>query len=207
MNLCGNYPLDHDKEATMKSRQDTPRRAARATCLALAIVLGGLLAGCAASTGGGTTTSTGAASTTTIPAPTTTTREAETTTTSLVKLAWGGTGIWQGISITVAAPQTDPSPEMVGAGNKVVFCMVTIANNAADAFDYNGLDFVLLDTAHQEYDNYGLSSMLDLGEGSVAPGASVLGAVAFEVPLTATPSGVEWLPQSLPEAQLAWGEL
>ena len=174
--------------------------------LALAMALGGLLAGCAGSTGGGATSSTGAVSTTTTPAPSTTTTVAETTTTSLTKLAWSDTGKWQGISVTAAAPQVDPSPELVGAGNKVVYCMVTLTNNGTDPFDYNGLDFILLDTDQQEYDNYGVSSMPDVGEGTLAGGESVSGAVAFEVPQSATPGAVEWQPHSADTPQLAWGQ-
>lgn len=173
--------------------------------LAAALALGGLFSGCAGSTGNNPTTSSGGAVTTTSLATTTSTA-AETTSTTAAKLAWGATGKWQGISVNAASPQTDPSPQLVGAGNKVVYCMVTITNNSAAAFDYNGLDFILLDTEHLEYDNPGLSSTADIGEGTLAVGDSVSGAVAFEVPQTVTPSGLEWQPQSAAGPLLIWGQ-
>jgi hypothetical protein len=206
--------LGRGKEAAMKHCEGSPRAAlsviavmaAAAVLLAVAVALGGLLGGCAGSAGGSATTSNAGAATSTTFAPTTTSTVAETTSTTAAKLAWGDTGKWQGISVTAAGPQTDPSPELVGEGNKVVYCTVNVANNSPDPFDYNGLDFMLFDSAHQEYDSYGLTSMPDFGEGTLAPGESLSGAVAFELPQSATPSGLEWQPQSMTAPQLIWGQ-
>jgi hypothetical protein len=197
----------------MRSRKGLPSVVASSTAviavavvtLALAVALGGLLGGCTGSAGGSTTSSAQAPSSTTI-APETTSTVAETTSTTAAKLTWGQTGKWQGISVTAASPQNDPSPGLVGDGNKVVYCVVTLANTSPDPFDYNGLDFILFDREHQEYDNYGLGSVPDVGEGTLAPGESVTGAVAFEVPQAAVPSGLEWQPRAAGEPQLIWGQ-
>ena len=178
--------------------------AAAVATLALAVALGALFGGCAGSAGG-TTTSSAQATTSTL-APATTSTSAETTSTTAAKLTWGQTGKWQGISVTAASPQNDPSPGLVGVGNKVVYCVVTLANTSSDPFDYNGLDFILFDRAHQEYDNYGLGSMPDIGEGTLAPGGSVSGAVAFELPQAAVPSGLGWQPRAAAGPQLIWGQ-
>lgn len=162
-----------------------------------------LLSGCSLS--GDTTTTTVPAPATTM-APITTTTEAQTTTTVAAELSWDGTGAWNGISVTAAAPQTDNDPAFVGEGNKVVYCTVKLTNGSKEQFDYNGLDFVMFDSAHQEYDNAGLTSMPDLGQGSLAPGESVQGAVAFELPLAAAPSGLEWQPESAGTPNLIWGQ-
>jgi hypothetical protein len=172
--------------------------------LVMAVAMLAALCGCAESAGAGTTTSSGASTTI---APTTSSTAAESTTsTTTAKLAWGDTGTWQGISITVAAPQVDPAPESVDPGDQVVYCTVTVVNNSKDAFDYNGLDFLLLDTAHQEYDNFGLTSMPDFGEGTLAPGETIKGAIAFELPASATAGGLEWQPRIASEPQLVWGQ-
>lgn len=159
------------------------------------------LSGCSLS-GGGTTTT--AAPTTTTAAPTTTT-EAETTTTAAIELKFGGKGTWQGISVTVESAQLDTTPVLVGAGNKVVYCMVTIMNGSKDAFDYNGLDFSIYDTNHQEYDNAGMSSVADIGEGTLAPGETAQGAVAFEIPMNAQVAGMKWQPSTSDAPVLIWG--
>ena len=150
------------------------------------------LSGCSLS-GGGTTTT--AAPTTTTAAPTTTT-EAETTTTAAIELKFGGKGTWQGISVTVESAQLDTTPVLVGAGNKVVYCMVTIMNGSKGAFDYNG---------HQEYDNAGMSSVADIGEGTLAPGETAQGAVAFEIPMNAQVAGMKWQPSTSDAPVLIWG--
>jgi hypothetical protein len=174
--------------------------------LAAALLLAAMLmvGGCALS-GGATTTT--AAPTTTTAAPSTTTTEAETTTTTAAKLAFGAKGTWEGISVTATRPEIDYSPTLVGEGNKVVYCTVTIVNNSSEPFDYNGLEFTLFDADHQEYDNAGLASVADLGVGTLAPGESADGAVAFEMPIIAAPTGLEWQPSSSPAPTLIWGDL
>ena len=179
--------------------------AAAAVTLALAVASGGQLTGCATSTGASTTSS-GDVTTSTTLAPATTSTAGETTSTTAARLTWGDTGKWQGVSVTAASPQNDPSPGLVDAGNKVVYCVVSLVNNSPDPFDYNGLDFILSDTGHQEYDNYGLGSVPDIGEGTLAPGESVSGAVAFELPQAAVPAGLKWQPRAAAEPQLIWGE-
>jgi hypothetical protein len=181
----------------------------RARLLALVVLVAGftlvvavVTAGCGGSSG--TTTTSGTTSTTV--APTTSSTEAETTTTTAAKLAWGGTGTWQGIDITVSEPREDSQPESVDPGDKVVYCMVKMVNDSKDPVDYNGLDFIMYDTDHQQYDNFGLTSMPDFGEGTLAPGDSVWKAVAFEMPSAATPSGMEWQPQTADAPQLIWGQ-
>jgi Domain of unknown function (DUF4352) len=193
--------VDSGKEAEMRSR-------AGLLAVMLSVVVVVALSGCSGLTGGGATTSSGSGATSTTVAPSTSsTVAAATTSTTTAKLAWGDAGNWQGISITAAAPQVDQTPESVDPGDQVVYCMVKVVNNSKDAFDYNGLDFVMFDAAHQKYDNFGLTSMPDFGEGTLAPGESVEGAIAFELPATATPSGLEWQPQTATEPLLVWGEL
>jgi hypothetical protein len=160
--------------------------------------------GCAGSASGTTTSAPGTTNTTL--APVTTSTVAEATSTTAARLAWGDTGTWQGASISAAQPQVDSVPESVDPGNKVVYCMIKLLNGSKDPFDYNGLDFTLFDTAHQEYDNFGLTSMPDLGVGTLPPGQSVQGTVAFEMPQSATPSGLEWQPQTADTPQLVWGQ-
>ena len=138
--------------------------------VAVLVVLGG----CAGSAGGGTSTSSGSSATTTL-APTSSSAAVETTSTTAAKLAWGDAGTWQGISITATTPETDTAPESVDPGDKVVYCMVKVVNNSKDAFDYNGLDFTMFDSTHQTYDNFGLTSILDFGEGTLAPASRCSG--------------------------------
>ena len=140
---------------------------ARLLAVVTSVALAAVLGGCAGSTSGGTVAS---STTSASAAPaTSSTAAAETTSTTAARLAWGETGTWQGISITITAPLTDSAPESVDPGDKVVYCLVTVVNNSKDAFDYNGLDFMLFDAAHQEYDNFGLTSLPDFGEGTLAP--------------------------------------
>ena len=106
----------------------------------------------------------------------------------------------------MGSPQVDPLPESVDTGDKVVYCEVKVINNSKDPLDYNGLDFTLYDTAHSEYDNTGLTSMPDFGEGTLNPGESVEGAVAFELPQGATPGGLEWQPETADTPLLIWGQ-
>jgi hypothetical protein len=181
----------------------------RARLLCPAVLLGVLAivavlpAACA---GSGATTTTAAAVTSTS-AVTTSTTVAETTTTIVaVKSAWNGSGTWQDISLTAAPPQTDPSPELVGDGNKVVYCMVTFKNGSSDPFDYNGLSFTLTDSAGEQHENFGLTSMPDLGEGTLQPGETVGGAVAFEIPNAATAAGLQWQPDSASGPAIEWGD-
>jgi hypothetical protein len=162
------------------------------------------LSGCGGS-GSAATTGTSASATSTPAAPATPSTEPQTTTTAAAPMEWGATGTWEGISITAAEPRTDATPESVDAGNKVVYAMVKMVNNSKGAYDYNGLEFTLLDTDHQAYDSFGLTSMPDLGSGTLAPGGSVEGAVAFELPSGATPGGLAWQPSSAPAPQLIWG--
>jgi hypothetical protein len=181
------------------------RSLAATTCIVVLLLAAALVwSGCSGSAGGATTTI--AAITTSIVAPETTSTIADTTTTTALMLEWGEKGTWQDISVTVDAPQLDPTPESVDAGNKVVYCMVKIVNNSKDPFDFNGLDFMLFDAAHEEYDNFGLTSKADLAEGTLAPGGTATGAVAFEMPESAAPSGVEWQPQTEAAPVLIWGQ-
>lgn len=176
-----------------------------AVVILVTIVMG--LSGCAGSGGGSAATTSGVGATnSTLASVTTSTAAPATTSTTAAKLAWGATGAWQGISVSATAPLTDPSPESVDPGDKVVYCLVTMVNNSKDAFDYNGLDFTVFDTAHQEYDNFGLTSLLDLGDGTLAPGEKVAGAIAFELPAAATPSGLEWQPETAGAPELVWGQ-
>ena len=171
--------------------------AATAILIVAALTLGGC------SLGGGTTTT---AAVTTTAAPTTTSTAPETTTTAVATatLKFGDKGTWQGISVTATAPEIDTTPVLVNEGNRVVYCMVTIVNNSKEAFDFNGLDFELFDTDQQEYDNAGLTSVADLGEGSVAPGETAEGAVAFEVPMLAKVALLEWLPGGTDTPVFIW---
>jgi hypothetical protein len=189
------------KEAAMASRTINRRVVALMT-MALLAVAAPALAGCSLS-GGGTTTTVKA--TTTTAAPPTTTTEAETTTTTATKLKFNDKGTWEGISVTVESPQTDTTPILVGAGNRVVFCMVTVINGSKDAFDYNGLDFTLTADG-EEYENAGLTSVVDLGVGTLAPGETAQGAVAFEVPLAAKITSMDWQPGTSEAPVLIWGQ-
>jgi hypothetical protein len=174
-----------------------------AVLLGVLTIVAVLAAACA---GSGATTSTSAAATTTSASTTSTTVAATTTTIVAVKSAWGASGTWQDVSLTAAPPQTDPSPELVGDGNKVVYCMVTIKNGSSDPFDYNGLSFTLTDSAGEQYENFGLTSMPDLGEGTLQPGETVEGAVAFEIPQAGTPAGLQWQPDSASAPAVEWGD-
>lgn len=165
------------------------------------------LSGCAGSGGGSAATISGAGFTSSTLAPATTSTVAPVTTpTTAAKLAWGDAGTWQGISVSATAPLVDPSPDSVDPGDKVVYCLVTMINNSKDAFDYNGLDFTLFDTTHQAYDNFGLTSLPDLADGTLAPGEKVAGAIAFELPAAATPSGLQWQPATADAPELIWGQ-
>lgn len=172
-----------------------------ALAAAVLIVAALALGGC--SLGGSTTTT--VAVTTTV-APTTTSTEPESTTIpiSTATLRFGDKGTWQGISVTAVAPETDTTPVSVGAGDRVVYCMVTIVNNSKDPLDYNGLDFQLFDADKQEYDNTALPSVADLGEGTVAPGETAEGAVAFELPVAARIDSLEWLPGGVDTPVFVW---
>ena len=171
------------------------------TALVLVLLATAALTGCAGSGNAATTTSTP----TTTAAPTTTSTEAETTTTLAVPIDWGKTATWEGVSLTANAPTVDPLPESVDTGDQVVYCLVKLVNNTKDPYDYNGLDFSLYDTNHQEYDAFGLTSMPDLGTGTLAPGESAEGAVAFEMPSGATPGALVWQPESAAAPQAIWG--
>lgn len=176
--------------------------AAALVAAALSIAAAAALAGC--SLGGSTTTTTVRVTTTAAPITTTTQPETTTTVISTGTLGFGEKGTWNGITVTVESPEVDPAPALVGEGNRVVLSMVTITNEGKDVFDYNGLDFQLYDADENEYDSAGLSSVADLGQGSLAPGETAQGAVAFELPMLAKVATVDWQPADTQTPVFIW---
>lgn len=167
-----------------------------ATLLVLGLGSALVLTGCGTSTtSSGSTTSAGKSEES----------SATSTTNKGNKLAFGETGTWKGIEITVSEPTVDTKAEFVSEGKKVVYCTVVIKNNSDKDFDYNALGFTMFDSEHQSYDAFGMASVPDLSSGTLAPGETVKGAIAYEMPENATPGGIKWQPTIADSTKLVWG--
>jgi hypothetical protein len=113
---------------------------------------------------------------------------------------WGGTVTRPGgVTIMADAPKVDSQARPAHPGNVVLYCVVEITNGGDGPFDYRPVDFAL-------FVQKGVSAGGVLGEhsdllttvseppllaGTLEPGGTIRGAVAFEV----SPSGVSTVEQ------------
>lgn len=107
-----------------------------------------------------------------------------------------------GVTVTVSAPKRDTAgpgaPIKPGYAFQVV--RVTIRDRGHFSYQYNALDFVLLDAGAHAYPENGfaddnLSQRIDMG--TLHPGATVTGQLAFLVPSRLTPAAISWQPSGL----------
>ena len=149
-----------------------------------------IMAGCTIQTTSGSSTS---RATSTSMAKRTTTGAPTTTTSANVGAAWGDIQEVGGFEIGAAAPVPDTatSGEPEGA---VWSVEVTIKNTTASAQDYNAAEFHLQDSEEYRYDYPLLLIEHWLGTGTLAPGQTVKGRLAFDLPEDAQPAALTYAP-------------
>ncbi len=107
-----------------------------------------------------------------------------------------------GVTVTFSAPTRDKGGQDSSLKPGYIFqvVQVTLRNHGTFTYKYNPLDFTLLDPgAHvyeegTAYDN-NLSQAIDTG--SLAPGKTISGQIAYIVPAKLTPAAISWQPTGL----------
>jgi hypothetical protein len=142
----------------------------------------------------------------------TTTKAPTTTTTAPSGYEWtyGEAVTFDGMVVQVEAPVEDPEAPYVDEGNTVWVFLVTITNNRTGPFEYWPMDYSLVDAEGFVYDCGGTATTNDeqlLSNASLAPGQTVKGYVAGEIPDSAVPVQVKYEPYISMEDWLAlWSE-
>jgi len=107
-----------------------------------------------------------------------------------------------GVTVTFSAPTRDKGGQDSSLKPGYIFQVVhvTLRNHGKFTYKYNSLDFTLLDPgahAYEEgtaYDN-NLAQAIDTG--SLAPGKTISGQIAYIVPTKLTPAAISWQPTGL----------
>jgi len=107
-----------------------------------------------------------------------------------------------GVTVTFGAPTRDKGGQDSSLKPGYIFQVVhvTLRNHGTFTYKYNPLDFILLDPgahAYEEgssYDN-NLSQAIDMG--SLKPGQTIAGQIAYIVPAPLTPAAISWQPTGL----------
>jgi hypothetical protein len=107
---------------------------------------------------------------------------------------WGETAsILEGVTIAASAPVVDPRAEPVHAGRAILYCVVEMTNGSTEPFTYREADFYLY--ADLGFAVGGLDGSLAsrdemplLVSGTLDPGHTIRGAVAFELSPEAVPT-------------------
>jgi hypothetical protein len=107
---------------------------------------------------------------------------------------WGETAtVVEGVAIAASAPLADPETEPVHAGRVVLYSVVEMTNGGDEPFSYKQADFYLY--ADLGFSVGGVDGSLTpsgeappLASGTLEPGQTVRGAVAFELTTEAVPT-------------------
>lgn len=107
-----------------------------------------------------------------------------------------------GVTVTVSAARRDHGgqSDMVKPGMIFQDIHLRIANHGKYHYAYNALDFALLDSGARDYGEQGdfnsnLAQHIDTG--TLGPGQSVSGDIAFIVPDATRPAALRWTPTGL----------
>jgi hypothetical protein len=171
-------------------RHRRPHRAEKTSRVVFSLlILGALLVGCSASPGSPAATSQASA----------TTSQASTTSSEAEGYDWkfGEPVEFEGRIVQVDAPSVDPNPDFISEGDKCWTALVTITNERPEPMEYSFMDFSVGDAEGFTYQCMGASSRPTLGSGTIAPGQTVKGYLAADLPATATAASVTfdtWLP-------------
>jgi len=107
-----------------------------------------------------------------------------------------------GVTVTFSAPTRDKRGQDSSLKPGYIFqvVQVTLRNHGAFTYKYNPLDFILLDPgahAYQESSSYDNNLSQAIDTGSLAPGQTISGQIAYIVPATLTPVAISWQPTGL----------
>ena len=96
---------------------------------------------------------------------------------------WGETITVDGGEIRVDAPLRDPDGKILHAGDKLVYCVVSLRNTGSTPLPYDQADFYLNTPNEAWAGGYGgAATVLEppLGAGTLEPGGTARGAASFE---------------------------
>ncbi len=107
-----------------------------------------------------------------------------------------------GVTATFGAPHRDRGGQdsLLKPGFVFQVVRVTLHNGGKFTYKYNALDFALLDSGahgYQESGSYDSNLAQPLSTGSLAPGQTIAGQLAFIVPAALTPAAISWQPTGL----------
>ncbi len=104
------------------------------------------------------------------------------------------------VSFSTAKRETGGSDAPLKSGFVFQVVDVTLRNRGKFTYKYNALDFVLLDSGahgYQENGAYDSNLAQPLNMGSLSPGQTLAGQLAFIVPAKLTPAAISWQPSGL----------
>ncbi len=107
-----------------------------------------------------------------------------------------------GVTATFSAPTRDKGGQDSSLKPGYIFQVVhvTLRNHGKYTYKYNSLDFTLLDPgahAYEEGTAYDNNLAQPIDTGSLAPGKTISGQIAYIVPSTLTPAAISWQPTGL----------
>jgi len=107
-----------------------------------------------------------------------------------------------GVTVTFSAPTRDKGGQGSSLKRGYIFQVVhvTLRNRGKFTYKYNPLDFTLLDPgahAYAEGTAYDSNLSQAIDTGSLAPGQTISGQIAYIVPATLTPAAISWQPTGL----------
>lgn len=107
-----------------------------------------------------------------------------------------------GVTVTFGAPKRDSGGQDASLKPGTIFqdVHVTMSNHGKYHYEYNSLDFALLDAGAHDYQEagaYNNNLAQPLNTGKLGPGQTISGDLSFIVPATATPAAIRWIPTGL----------
>ncbi len=107
-----------------------------------------------------------------------------------------------GVTVTFGAPTRDKGGQDSSLKPGYIFQVVhvTLRDRGKYTYKYNPLDFILLDPgahAYQESSSYDNNLSQAIDTGSLAPGQTISGQIAYIVPAKLTPAAISWQPTGL----------